>query len=123
MATLYYAHPDFLLHDTGDNHPECADRLNAIEQALEATNFSNLIRVLAPLGTEQQVRLIHSQFHIETVLDAVPEQGHAYLDADTVLHASGHHMCVVKEPLAEARRRILDKTGHDLTVCKRLTPQ
>ena len=85
MATLYYAHPDFLLHDTGDNHPECADRLNAIEQALEATNFSNLIRVLAPLGTEQQVRLIHSQFHIETVLDAVPEQGHAYLDADTVL--------------------------------------
>ena len=45
------------------------------------------------------------------------------LDADTVLHASGHHMCVVKEPLAEARRRILDKTGHDLTVCKRLTPQ
>jgi acetoin utilization deacetylase AcuC-like enzyme len=37
------------------------------------------------LGTEQQVRLIHSQFHIETVLDSVPELGHSYLDADTVL--------------------------------------
>jgi len=85
MATLYYAHPDFLLHDTGDHHPECADRLSAIEQALEAPEFSKLIRVLAPLGTEQQVRLIHSQFHIETVLDSVPELGHSYLDADTVL--------------------------------------
>ena len=85
MATLYYAHPDFLLHDTGDDHPECIDRLNVIDQALEAPEFSNLIRMLAPLGTEQQVRLIHSQFHLETVIDAVPEQGRTYLDADTVL--------------------------------------
>ncbi|MGZ8193247.1 MAG: histone deacetylase family protein, partial [Methylobacter sp.] len=47
--------------------------------------FSRLIREAAPLGTEEQIRLIHSQFYIDTVLKAIPEQGHHYLDHDTVL--------------------------------------
>lgn len=34
-------------------------------------------------------------------------------DADTLLHASGHHMLVVSEPLAGAAARIHATTGHD----------
>jgi acetoin utilization deacetylase AcuC-like enzyme len=85
VTTLYYSHPDFLFHDTGATHPECANRLRSIAKALDAPQFSRLIREAAPLGTEEQIRLIHSQFHIDTVLKAIPEQGHHYLDHDTVL--------------------------------------
>ena len=85
MRTLYYSHPDFLFHNTGPGHPECADRLRSIEKALAAPEFSNLIRLSPPLGSEQQVRLIHPQLHLDTLLEAMPEQGEYYLDHDTVL--------------------------------------
>ena len=57
--------------------------------------------------------------------DLVFWKGHVgiMLDQSTLLHASGHHMSVVKEPLHEARTRIRAKTGQDLTVCKRFMPQ
>ncbi len=85
MRTLYYSHPDFLFHNTGPGHPECADRLRSIEKALDAPEFSNLIRLSPPLGSEQQVRLIHPQLHLDTLLEAMPEQGECYLDHDIVL--------------------------------------
>jgi acetoin utilization deacetylase AcuC-like enzyme len=85
MTTLYYSHPDFLLHDTGIGHPECADRLLSIEQALAAPAFSALIRQSPPLGTEQQISLIHPRAHIEAVLAAIPKQGVYHIDPDTVL--------------------------------------
>jgi acetoin utilization deacetylase AcuC-like enzyme len=85
VKTLYYSHPDFLFHETGAGHPECADRLRSIEKALAAPEFSSLIRPSAPLGTAQQIRLVHPQFHIDAILEAIPEQGKHYLDQDTVL--------------------------------------
>ena len=85
MKTLYYSHPDFLFHDTGAGHPECADRLRSIATALAAPEFSPLIRVLPPLGTQQQIRLIHPQFHLETIRAAIPKHGEHYLDHDTVV--------------------------------------
>lgn len=85
MKTLYYSHPDFLVHETGPGHPECADRLRCIEKALTEPEFSSLIRQSPPLGTEQQIRLIHPQFHIDAIVDAIPDQGEHYLDQDTVL--------------------------------------
>lgn len=41
-------------------------------------------------------------------------------DAETLLHANGHHMLVVSEPLAVARERIVGKTGADVTSIRRL---
>ncbi len=85
MTTLYYSHPDFLFHDTGSGHPECADRLRSITKALEAPEFSSLIRVPPPLGTQQQIRLIHSQHYIDEIRAAIPEQGKHQLDSDTIV--------------------------------------
>ena len=85
MKTLYYSHPDFLFHDTGIGHPECADRLRSIATALAAPEFSALIRVSPPLGTQLQIRLIHPQFHLEAIRAAIPKHGEHYLDQDTVL--------------------------------------
>ncbi len=85
MRTLYYTHSDFLLHETGSDHPECADRLRAITHALDQPLFADLIRVSPPMGTEQQVRLIHSAEHVDRIRQAVPKDGLHHLDSDTVL--------------------------------------
>jgi len=85
MKTLYYSHSDFLLHETGSGHPECADRLKHIDKALQKPEFSGLIRVSPPLGTEQQINLIHSIAYIDAIRKAIPDQGEHFLDHDTVL--------------------------------------
>jgi acetoin utilization deacetylase AcuC-like enzyme len=85
VKTFYYTHPDFLCHETGAGHPECADRISSIDHALTAARFSNLIRQTPPLGTEQQIRLIHPQSYIDAILEAIPKHGKHYLDHDTIL--------------------------------------
>ena len=85
MTTLYYNHPDFLLHDTGQGHPECADRLRVIDKALSQHEFANLIRVVPPMGTEQQIGLVHSTEQIQRIRTSLPIQGFHHLDPDTVL--------------------------------------
>jgi acetoin utilization deacetylase AcuC-like enzyme len=82
---LYYSHPDFLLHATGAGHPECADRLRAISKALAQPAFADLIHVAPPVGTEQQVCLIHPLEHIQRIRAAIPVQGERHLDPDTVV--------------------------------------
>jgi hypothetical protein len=42
-------------------------------------------------------------------------------DAETLLHASGHHMLVVSESFSSARARIFAKTGADVTFVRRLS--
>ena len=50
MPTLLLTHPDCLLHDMGEGHPERPDRLRAIEDALSAPAFAALKREQAPLA-------------------------------------------------------------------------
>jgi hypothetical protein len=42
-------------------------------------------------------------------------------DAETLLHANGHHMLVFREPLREAAARILATAGAALTSVRRIT--
>ena len=51
-AGLYVRHPSSLEHDTGP-HPENADRVRAIEAALERDGWLGLERVEAPAATER----------------------------------------------------------------------
>ncbi|MGR9044431.1 MAG: histone deacetylase family protein [Gammaproteobacteria bacterium] len=92
MTTLYYSHPDFLAHDTGPGHPECADRLRAIDQALSASEFDGLIRLSPPLTDDlrDKIARVHTPAMIASVFDNIPEQGRQFLDPDTVVSpASG----------------------------------
>jgi cell wall-associated NlpC family hydrolase len=54
--------------------------------------------------------------------DAVFWKGHVGVmrDAETLLHANGHHMMVASEPLQEAANRILAKSFGPVTSIKRL---
>jgi len=83
MPTLLVTHRACLDHITPAGHPERADRLRAIEQALEAETFQHLAREQAPLGTKEQIALCHPMNYVEAIEEATPDQGLVRLDADT----------------------------------------
>lgn len=85
MTTLLYSHPAFLAHDTGAGHPERADRLRVIVEALETEEFKALVRRQPPKASEDQIRLVHPQPFIDRVMNAIPLDGHATLDPDTIV--------------------------------------
>ncbi len=88
MATLLFTHPVCLEHDTGDYHPECAERLQAVLTALEGEEFMNLLRDEAPEATREQILRAHCPHHVQNFFDMMPPPGeHAYLDPDTVISA------------------------------------
>ncbi len=96
--TILFTHASFLDHDTGPHHPERADRLRAVLRALDSPDFAALERRDAPKASIEQVARVHPLAQIESVLDKVPSEGRASIDADTIvspgssdaaLHAAG----------------------------------
>ncbi len=88
MTVALITHLACLEHDTGPWHPECPDRLRHVLRALEAEEFSTLLREQAPLATEEQLLRVHPARHVSHILGIRPEPGaHVALDADTIMSA------------------------------------
>jgi acetoin utilization deacetylase AcuC-like enzyme len=85
MTTALYSHPVCLSHDPGPQHPESPDRLAAVLKALDAPEFASLDRREAPLASEAQIARVHPPALIRRMLSAVPREGYAMVDGDTVL--------------------------------------
>jgi len=78
-----FTHPDFVNHDTGHGHPECAARISAIQNMIE-TFFFDCYEQAYP-APDERLLLAHPQTYIDMVLDNIPFDGHAALDGDTIL--------------------------------------
>lgn len=87
MSTIIYFHPACLEHDTGQGHPERADRLRAVKAALEAPEFAGLEWREPPEARRDQLLLAHPESHVDRIMDAIPSDGLVSLDADTLLSA------------------------------------
>ena len=85
MPTLLLTHPDCLLHDMGQGHPEQPDRLRAIEKALAAPAFNGLKREQAPLADLADIERLHPPRYVEAIRAAIPRQGLIWLDPDTAI--------------------------------------
>ena len=85
MTTLLISHPSSLRHATPPGHPERADRIRAVERALEDERFALLQRVDAPEGTLAQVELCHPAAYAQAISEAAPQQGLVQIDADTIM--------------------------------------
>ncbi|MFM0017225.1 histone deacetylase family protein [Paraburkholderia azotifigens] len=84
--TLVYTHAACLNHQPGPHHPESPERLKTVLQTLRAPEFTTLEWRDAPMGTIEQVQLIHSQDFIDEVADIAPNHGYMPLDGgDTVM--------------------------------------
>jgi cell wall-associated NlpC family hydrolase len=84
--------------------------------------------IAAPRDTDVQGREIGAELPLEEPLhlqrgDLVFWKGHVGImcDAHTLLHANAHHMLVAREPLAEARARILAKSFGPIIAVRRLS--
>jgi acetoin utilization deacetylase AcuC-like enzyme len=83
MSVALFTHPAALAHDTGEGHPECADRIRAVLRALDTEEFATLLREVAPLAPVESLRPAHRQAHIDAIL-ALPADEVTYIDGDTV---------------------------------------
>lgn len=90
MDTILYSHPVSIEHDMGAHHPECPDRIRAVQRSLETEEFAFLDRREAPEGTVEAIERVHKPWYVESIFENVPENGHRHLDPDTALSpASG----------------------------------
>lgn len=72
--TGYYTHADCRRHDMGPGHPECPERLDAIEDRLLACGVADALdRRDAPLAGLDEIALAHSRQHVETLRAAAEE--------------------------------------------------
>ncbi len=96
MSTAFFSHPDCLLHEMGEWHPEAPARLQAIEDQLIASRILPLLDCrAAPLAHEEHLQRVHTPQAIARVRDHLPVAGegsdprggpyHA-MDADTLLN-------------------------------------
>jgi acetoin utilization deacetylase AcuC-like enzyme len=90
MTTAYFTHPDCHLHDMGAGHPECPQRLDAIDDLLLATGLDiALTRFDVPLAQRSDLRLAHAEGYLSE-LDEFMQQAtltgeHRALDPDTMV--------------------------------------
>lgn len=84
MTTRLYTHPIFLEHLTVPGHPERPDRLRAIDKVLADPRFDGLDRQEPEMADEDLILLAHPEDFRERVRVAIPEEGTARVDADTI---------------------------------------
>ncbi|HWT98451.1 MAG TPA: histone deacetylase family protein [Terriglobales bacterium] len=83
--TALITHAACLEHDTGRGHPERIDRLRAVLGALRGPAFAALQWMQAPAAERAAIERIHDADYVEEVFAAIPAEGHAMLDGDTIV--------------------------------------
>ncbi len=100
MTTLLVSQPNFADHLTPQGHPERADRIRAVEDALAAPQFSQLLRRNAPYGDLLLTELVHDEAYLARLRDARPAEGMGQIDSDTFI--SGKSLDVIATGLGGA---------------------
>ncbi|MES2952301.1 MAG: histone deacetylase family protein [Pseudomonadota bacterium] len=94
--TGYFTHPDCWKHEMGAGHPECPDRLSAIDDRLLISGVGDALdRREAPQAAITDLELAHGRMHIASLrglTDSLREEiaaggpTHAQIDPDTALN-------------------------------------
>ncbi len=87
MSIAYITHPDFLLHEMGEGHPERPERLSALEDTLLAARLDALVtRLEAPPATREQLLRVHDADYVDALHRIAPRAGLLQLDPDTAMN-------------------------------------
>ena len=109
MTTHLYTHDIFTDHSTPDGHPERADRIRAVAEALSHERFDALVRFETGMADPEVFAYAHPQSHVDAMRRVMPEEGRARIDADTyaspktwecMRHACGGLMAAVDAVMA-----------------------
>ena len=94
--TGYFSHPDCRLHEMGRGHPECPERLGAIEDRLLISGVGQALEHIdAPMASVSDLELAHTRTHVaamrgltQALVDDIESGGpsHVQVDPDTSLN-------------------------------------
>ncbi|MFN3899052.1 MAG: histone deacetylase family protein [Alishewanella aestuarii] len=99
MPITIFSHPSCYYHENGVDHPECPERLSAINDQLIRSGMEYVVmqRDASP-ATKEALYLAHGKRYVDELFAKVPTEGHIWLDPDTImgpkslnaaLHAAG----------------------------------
>ena len=84
--TAWYAHADCAAHEMGDWHPECPERLGAVEDRMIASGLAELVfHADVPLADDADILRVHTAEHVARLRAVSPDRGYAAIDADTTM--------------------------------------
>jgi acetoin utilization deacetylase AcuC-like enzyme len=87
MKTAYITHGDCLRHEMGAGHPECPDRLNAVNEEMRSSGLLGEVRCLeAPLASADDLKRVHRPAYVDAIFEAAPSEGYVQLDPDTAMN-------------------------------------
>ena len=87
MRTAYITHSSCSKHNMGADHPECPERLHAINDQLIASGvLDHLIHYVAEPASKQQLTQVHTSEYVEWVFRQAPDEGLIHLDGDTAMN-------------------------------------
>lgn len=87
MQTLYITHPACHLHEMGSWHPECPERLDAINDQFLASGIAGLLRSCkAREAGEADLLRVHTQAHLKFLEEHVPLEDYFEVDPDTYMN-------------------------------------
>jgi acetoin utilization deacetylase AcuC-like enzyme len=95
-TTTIYTHEACFEHRPGPHHPESPERLQAVLQALKAPEFADLQWRQAPMGTVDQLLLVHTPAYVDDVVEASPEHGFRALDGGDTIMSPGTLQAVMR---------------------------
>lgn len=86
MIATIISHPLCHAHQMPEAHPECPERLDAINNQLMANGIDGLLyyRDAIP-ATDEQLLRVHTQKHLQKIAAAIPEQGINFFSDDIYL--------------------------------------
>ena len=87
MRTAYITHSSCGRHNMGADHPECPERLHAINDQLIASGLlDHLIHYDAEQASKEQLTQVHTKEYVEWVFQQAPTEGLIHLDGDTAMN-------------------------------------
>lgn len=87
MRTAFISHADCLKHEMIDGHPECPERLHAIQDQLVRSGIFDYLRHYeAPLASIEQLAHAHDMLYVDEILARSPREGLAHIDPDTYMN-------------------------------------
>lgn len=87
MSIAIISHPDCILHDAGNDHPERPERVKVIQKALKKYPFKRKVEFYhAPIATEEQLTKVHDVGYVKWIFSIAPKHGVIAIDADTTMN-------------------------------------
>ncbi|WP_425509658.1 histone deacetylase family protein [Usitatibacter palustris] len=83
----WITHSGFRLHEMGEGHPECPERLDAISDHLLAIGVLPwLVPYDAPAATFEQLTRAHTALYVRELMAAAPTRDYVHVDPDTAMN-------------------------------------